>query len=95
MKKPTVFHEELNHNEEEDDSKWDVSLCFSNSEIILLYSIEENNDISFKTLRRNQVLNSEILNEEVYVSFANSHEHSLHGFPEEQFDRVVEKLQLE
>ena len=52
-------------------------------DIILLDSIEEHNDISFETLGRNQVLNSEILNEEFDVSFANCHEHSLHGFPQE------------
>ena len=61
----------------------------------MLSYIEENNDISFETLGRNQVLNSDILNEEFDVSFANCHEHSLHGFPEIQFDRVLEKLQLE
>ena len=35
------------------------------------------------------------MDEEVDVSFANCHEHSLHGFLEEQFDSVLEKLQLE
>ena len=68
---------------------------FSNSEIILLDSIEEHNDISFETLGRNQVLNFEILDEEVDVSFANFHEHSLDGFLEETFNKVLENLQLE
>ena len=60
----------LDHQEEE-DSKWDISLCFSNSEIILIDSIKEHNDISFEILERNQVLNSNILDEEVGVSFGN------------------------
>ena len=46
----------LDHQEEEEDSKWDICLCFSNSEIILLDSIEEHNDIYFETCRKNQVL---------------------------------------
>ena len=79
----------------------DVSLCFSISEIlwqeeiILLDSIEEHNDISFKTVEKNQVLNSKILNEVVDVSFTSCHDHSLHGYFEEQFDKVIEELQWE
>ena len=53
--------------EEEGDSKWDTSLCFLNSEINLPDSIEEHNPILFETLIRNQVLNSDILDEEVEV----------------------------
>ena len=45
----------LDHQEEEEDSRWDVSLCLLNSEIILPYSIEEHGDISFEILERNQV----------------------------------------
>ena len=44
---------------------------FLNSEINFSVSIEEHNVISFETLIRNQVLNSDILDEEVDVSFAN------------------------
>ena len=53
MKKPTIFHEGKSHKEEEEDPKWEVSLCCSNPKIILLNSIEENNDISFETFGRN------------------------------------------
>ena len=70
-------------------------LCFSNSKIILLYFIEENDDISFETLGRNQVLHSKILDEEVDVWFANCHEHIFQDSLEEQFGRVLEELQLE
>ena len=34
LKKPVVCNEELNHKEEDEGSKWDVPLCFSNSEIL-------------------------------------------------------------
>ena len=73
----------MDHQEEEDDSKWDISLCFSDSEIILLDSIEKHNDIPFETLGRNKVLNSEILDEEVDVSFENCHEHIIQDSFEE------------
>ena len=48
----------------------------------MLDSIKEHNDISFEILERNQVLNSDILDEEVDISFENCQEHSLHGFLE-------------
>ena len=85
----------LGHQEEEKDSKWDTSLCFLDSEITLLDSMEKHNDILFETLVRNDVLNFEILDEEVDVSFEIFHEHSLHGSFEYQFDKVLEELQLE
>ena len=37
----------------------------------LLDSIKEHNDISFEILERNQILNSDILYEEVDISFEN------------------------
>ena len=61
----------LDHQEEEEDSKWDTSLCFLNLEIIFLDSIEQHNGIYFETLGGNQVLKYEILDEEVDVSFSN------------------------
>ena len=67
----TTCNNRLDHQEEDKDSKWDISLCFLNSEIIFPDSIQEHDDISFETPRRNQVLNSDILDEEVDVSFAN------------------------
>ena len=79
--------------EEKEGSKWEISLCPLNSEIILPGSIKEHNDISFEILERNQVLNSEILYEEVDVSFENCQEHSLHGFLEEHFGRMLEEFQ--
>ena len=57
--------------------------------------MEKHTDIFFETLVRNQVLNYEILDEEVHVSFANGQDHSLHGFIEEHFGRVLRDLQLE
>ena len=61
----------LGHQEEEEDSKWDTSLCFLNSEINFPDSIEEHNVIFFETLMRNQVLNYEILYKNINASFAN------------------------
>ena len=75
--------------------EWDTSLCFLNSEINFPDSIEEHNPIFFETLVRNQVLNPELLYEKVDVSFANGQEHSLHGFLEKHFARMLEELQLE
>ena len=42
----------MGHQEEEEDSKWDTSLCFLNSEINFPDSIEEHNAIFFETLIR-------------------------------------------
>ena len=72
---PTDWDNRLDHQEKKEDSKWDISLCFSNLKISSLDFIEEHNDISFETLGRDQVLNSKILDEEVDVSFSNYHEH--------------------
>ena len=94
-KEPAACKNRLDHQEEDKDSKWVISLCFLNSEIILPDSIEEHNNISFETFGRNQVLNSEILDEEVKVSFANYHEHIFQDSFEEKFGRVLEELQLE
>ena len=80
-----------NFLEEEEDSKWDTSLCFLNLENIFLVSIEEHNDISFETLGVNWVLNYEILDEEVGVSFANFQEHSLH----DSFEMKSNNVQVE
>ena len=45
----------------------------------MLDYIEEHNDISFETLEKNEVVNSENFNEVVDVSFENCHEHTLQG----------------
>ena len=65
---------------------------FLNSEIISLDSIEEHNDISFETFGRNEVLNDDILDEEVKVSFANYHEHIFQDSSEENFGKVLEEF---
>ena len=85
----------MGHQEEEEDSKWDTSLCFLNSEINWHDSIEEHNPILFGTLVRNHVLNSKILYENIDVSFGNGQEHSFHGFIEDNFGRMLEELQLD
>ena len=72
---PKVCNNGLDLQEEEENSKWDTSLCFLDSEITLLDSMEKHNDIFFKTFVRNQVLNSESLDEEVDVSFTNFQDH--------------------
>ena len=64
-------------------------------DIILLDSIEKQNDISFETLEKNEVVNAEILNQVVDISFKNCYDHTLYGFSEDQFDRVLDKLPLE
>ena len=43
----------LDHQEEEEDSKRDTSLCFLDLEITLLDSMEKHNDILFETFVRN------------------------------------------
>ena len=79
IEKPAVCNEELNMKEEDEGSRMDVSFCSSNSEIFcqeeiyLLDPIEEKDDISADTHKRNQVINSEILNEVIDISFENCH----------------------
>ena len=85
----------LDHQEEEEDSKWDTYLCFLDSKITFLDSMEKHNDIFLETHIKNRVLNSDILDEEVDVSFENCQERSLHGFLEENFGRVLEEIQFE
>ena len=91
----------MNHKEEDEGSQMNFSSYFSNSEIFcqeeiwLFDSTERQNDISFEIYEKNQVVNSEILNEVVDVLVGNCHEHSLHGSFEDQFNKVLEKLQFE
>jgi len=58
----------------------------------LLDYIEEQNDISFGVLGKNEVLNSEILNEIVDISFENSHESSFQSYFEDKFDSMQTEL---
>ena len=53
-----------------------------------------NSEIWDEESERNQVINSEILNEVVDISFENFHENSLHGSFKYQFDWVLDELQL-
>ena len=57
-------------------------------------SIEKQNDISFEMNEKNEVGNSEILDEVEDVPFESCHEHSLHGSFEDQFDSVQEDYSL-
>ena len=61
-------------------------------DIILLDSIEKQNDISFKTLEKNEVVNAEILNQVVDISFKNCYEHTLYGFSKDQFESFLKRL---
>ena len=91
-----VFNEYLNHKEEE-GSQIDVSLNLADSEILgqegfcLLDSFEEMNDNYFEMHEKKEVINLEILNEVVVISFENFLEDSF----KKQFESVQEKLHFE
>ena len=72
--------------------------CSSNSDFLCLeelISLDFIEYIPYEMQERNQVLSSDILNEVVDVSFTSCHEHSLHGFFKEEFDKVLVELQFE
>ena len=83
VEKLAVCDEGLNHKEEDEGSPMNVSSHFSNSEILgqeglcQLDSFEKQNDNYFETSENNEVVESEILNEVVDISFENCHENSL------------------
>ena len=79
VKKPTVSDEELTYKEEDEDSQWNSPLKLS----------------QWNSPERNQILNSEILDEKVDVSFAECHKHIFQDSSEEKFGRLLEELQLE
>ena len=58
----------------------------------MLDSTGEKNDISAKAYKEGEVLNSEILNEIVDISFENSHESSFQSSFEDQFDNMQQGL---
>ena len=58
----------------------------------MLDCVEEQNDISFEMLGKNEVVNSEILNEVADISFENSHENSFQSFVKDRFDNMQEEL---
>ena len=84
--KSAVCNEELDYKERYKGSQINASY-FSNSEIssqeerfCLLDSIGEKNVISTEAYKEGEVLNSEILNEFVDISFENSHESSFQSY---------------
>ena len=86
MEKSVVCNEALDHKERGEVPQIEDSLNISLSSIssqeegvYLLDYVEEQNDISFEVLEKNEVLNSENLNEIVDISFENSHESSFQG----------------
>ena len=92
---PATCNNRLDHQEEDKYSKWDVYLCFSESEILCqekIILLDEQNDMYFEKHNKNEVVNAEILNQVVDIPFENSHEHSLHGSFEDQSDKVLEEL---
>ena len=102
VQKPEVDDEELDHKERDEDSQINVSPYYSNLEIscqkelfCLLDSIGENNGISDKAYKEDEVLNSRSLNENFDISFGNCHESSLHNFFEDRFDNMQEELHFE
>ena len=82
-------------HQEEDQGCLSISEFLCQEEFISLDSFEEQNDIYFETHKENQIVNSEILNEVVSVSFKNCHEHTRYGSSGNQFNYSQEKLQFE
>ena len=91
-----VCNNRLDHLEEDEGPKWDVSSFPSNlecqEEFISLDFIE---DILCQMHEKNQVLNSGICNKIVDVSCTSCHENSLHDSFEYQVDSVQLGLQFE
>ena len=98
MKEPIVYNKLRDHKEGDENSKWDVSLNLSNSEtfcqedIFLLNLVEEQNDIPLEVLEKNGVINLEILNEVVDISFKNNHENFFQSSFKDWFDSMQEEL---
>ena len=83
---------------EDEGPKWDVSSYSSRSYFSCqeeCFSLDCIEDIPYEMHDRDQVLNSNILNEVVGFSFISFHAHSLQGFFEEKFDRVLVEVQCE
>ena len=98
MKEPTLYNKPRDHKEGDENSQWDVSLILLNSEtfcqedIFLLNIVEEKNDIPLEVLDKNGVVNLEILNEVVDISFKNNHENFFQSSFKDRFDNIQEKL---
>ena len=60
--------------------------------VYLLDYVEEQNDIYFEVLEKNEVVNLEILNEVADISFENSHENSFQIYFKDRFDSMQEEL---
>ena len=95
---PPIYDKYENIYSEDEGPKCDVSSCSSNSEFLCqeeLISLDFIEYIPCEMHERNQVLKFDILNEVVDVSFTICHEHFLHGYFEEQFDKVLVEVQSE
>ena len=99
VEKSMVCNEELDCKERGKGSQINASYNLSHSEIssqeeglCLLDSIGEKNDISAEAYKEGEVLNSEILNEMVDISFENSHESCFQSSFEDQFDSMQGEL---
>ena len=99
MKNSVVWNEALDHKERGEGSRINASLNISHESIspqeegvYLLDYIEEQNDISFGVLGKNEVVNSEILNEVTDISFENSHEISFQSSFDDQFDNMQDEF---
>ena len=101
VEKSAFCNEELDHKERGEGSQINASLNLSHSSIssqeeavCLLDSIGEKNDIFAEAYKEGEVLNSEILNEIVDISFENNHESSFQDHFEDQLDSMQGDLHL-
>ena len=99
MEKIVVCNEALDHKERGKVSQINASWNLSHSSIssqeegvYLLDYVEEQNDTLFEVLEKNEVVNSEILNEVADISFENSHENSFQSSFKGWFDSMQEEL---
>ena len=87
-----VCNNRLDHHEEGEGPKWDVSSCFSNSdfscleECISLDFLKEKDVISAEVHKENQAITLEILKGIVDAPFVKFHEHCFQGSCEKKCD---------
>ena len=99
MDKSVFCNEALDHKERGEGSQINASFNLSHSEISshkeglgLLDSVGEKDDISAEAYKEGEVLNSEILNEMVDISFEISHDSSFQSSFGDQFDSMLEEF---
>ena len=97
-----VCNEALDHRERVEGSQLNSSFNLSHPKIssheegwCVPVSTGENNDISVEAYKEGEVLNSEILNEIVDISFEKNHDSSFQSSFEDQFDSMQEELLFE